>query len=114
MKTTFFENLIEQKLLQLHTCYLARVSRVNGNNATIQPLSMIKAVGGKPKKQAVIENVPISRTVSASLETYETLQGKVVIVICCERDISQVKKGIFALPSIRRHSLSDSVIIGFL
>lgn len=114
MKATFFENLIEQKLLQLHTCCLAKVSRVNGNYATIQPLSMIKAVGGKPKKQAVIENVPISRTVFASLGVNETLQGKVVIVVCCERDISQTKKGIFALPSIRRHSLSDSVIIGFL
>lgn len=114
MKATFFENLIEQKLLQLHTCYLAKVIRTSGKNATIQPLSMIKAVGGKPKKQAVIENVLISRTVFASLGINETLQGKVVIVVCCERDISQTKKGIFALPSIRRHSLSDSVIIGFL
>lgn len=114
MNTDFFRNLVDQKLLALHTCYLAKVLSVAGNTAKIQPLSYIKAVGGSAKKQAVLSNVPISRTVIRTLQENETLVGKVVIVMCAERDISQTKKGIFALPSMRKHSMSDSIIIGML
>lgn len=115
MNLDFFKNLVEQKLLSLHTCYLAKVLSTSGNMANIQPLSLVKPVGGNAKKQAVIENVPINRTVLYVLqENSENLTGKVAIVICCERDISQTRKGIFALPSLRRHSLSDSIIIGYL
>lgn len=106
---SFIDNIIEQKLLTLHTCYLAKVLSVNGNLAKIQPLSLIKAVNSNPKQQTVISNVPICK------HTVEHVaKGSTVIVACCERDISQTKKGIFALPSLRRHSLSDSVVIGVI
>lgn len=109
MNLKFFENLIEQKLLCTHTNYLAKVSAVNGSYANIQPLSLIKAVNSTPKKQTVINNVPICK------HTLECVtEGSVVVVACMERDISQTRKGIFALPALRRHSLSDSVIIGVI
>lgn len=115
MNLDFFKNYVEQKLLSLHTCYLAKVLSVNGNMANVQPLSLVKPVGGNARKQAMIENVPISRTVLYTLqESNENLTGKVVIVIVAERDISRTRKGEFALPSLRRHSLSDSIIIGYL
>lgn len=109
MNLNFFDNLVEQKLLSLHTCYLAKVLSVNGDKANIQPLSLVKAVNSTAQRQTVINNVPICKHALT-----DTLDGSTVVVACMERDISQTRKGIFALPSLRRHSLSDSVIIGVL
>lgn len=114
MNVKFFENLVEQKLLGLHTCYLATVISAGSTTANIQPLSLVKAVNSSAKKQSIINNVPVSAVVTRSLVENETLAGKTVIVACMERDISQTRKGLFFLPSLRRHSLSDSIIIGFL
>ena len=109
MNISFFENLVEQKLLATHTCYLAKVSSVNGNYANIEPLSLIKSVNSTAQRQAVINNVPICR------HTVEYVTaGSTVLVACCERDISRTRKGMFALPSLRRHSMSDSIIIGVI
>lgn len=113
MNTAYFKNLVEQKVLSLHTTYIATVISVNGNYAKIQPLSLTKAVGNNAKKQSVLENVPISQVVLRVLNEDESLEGKTVIVSCAERDISQTRKGLFALPSYRHHSLSDSIITGF-
>jgi hypothetical protein len=109
MNVSYFENLINQKLLTTHTCYLAKVLSVNGNKANVQPLSLVKAVNSAAKRQAVINNVPICRH---ALE--DVLEGSTVVCACMERDISQTRNGVFALPSLRRHSLSDSIIIGVL
>lgn len=115
MKLNFFNNLVEQKLLTTHTCYLGKITRVNGSYADVQPLSLIKAVSdANGKKQALVPNVPISQTVLRVLADGESLVGAIVIVMCAERDITQTRKGNFALPSLRRHSLSDSIIIGYL
>lgn len=109
MNLSFFENLVEQKLLATHTCYLATVSSVNGNYANIEPLSLVKAVNSTAKRQAVINNVPICKHA-----VEDVTAGSTVVVACMERDISQTRKGIFALPSLRRHSLSDSIVIGVI
>ena len=109
MNTNFFNTLIEQKLLSLHTCYLAKVLSVNGNTANIQPLSLIKAVNSTAQKQTIINNTPICKHALT-----DVTEGATVVVACMERDISQTRKGIFALPSLRRHNLSDSIIIGVL
>lgn len=109
INASFINKIIENKLMGLHTNYLAVVTSVDGNTATIEPLSLIKAVEGAPKRQAVIPNVPICKHISADIQ-----EGSTVLVCCCERDITQTKSGIFALPSLRRHSLSDSVIIGVI
>ena len=110
MNLNYFNNLVEQKLLATHTCYLGKVTRVNGNFADVQRLSLIKAVSDTSgTKQALLPNVPISQSVTEYVEV-----GAVVICVCSERDISQTRHGQFALPSQRRHSLSDSIIIGCL
>lgn len=110
MKLNFFNNLVEQKLLTTHTCYLGTVTRVDGNFADVQPLSLTKAVSDTSgTKQALIPNVPICQH---TLEYVDV--GSIVVCACMERDISQTRHGQFALPSLRRHSLSDSIIIGCL
>lgn len=109
MNTNFFNNLIEQKLMALHTAFLATVLSVNGKYADIQPLSLIKAYNKAAKEQAMINNVPICKH---ALE--DVVEGCTVLCVCCERDISRTRFGEFALPSFRRHSLSDSVVIGVI
>lgn len=114
MKTNFFSDLIDQKLLALHTCYLAKVVSIKeedgeAKSATVQPLAKIKAYGEKAKQQAVITGVPMLSHVKGSIAV-----GQVVCCLCAERDITQTKKGVIAVPSLRHHSLSDSIIIGVL
>ena len=115
MNLQYFENLVSQKILGISTIYLAKVvsHTADSERCNIQPLSMIKAVGGTAKKQSILANVPISKVVLHALDG-ESLSERVVIAASCERDISQTKKGVFATPSFRHHSKSDSVIIGYL
>ena len=40
--------------------------------------------------------------------------GDIVICVCCERDITEAKKGNNTVPAIGHHSMSDSVIVGVL
>ena len=142
------EQMLNNKLLALHTAYLAKVISTNGNTAKIQPLGMTKAYGGIAQKQSPLSSVPIATqkivknsvsvvsgvtldvekdgdtikdvklNVSKSkvdiAETQAISAGDVVVCICCERDISQAKKGINSTPAIGHHSMSDSVIIGVL
>lgn len=104
----YFEDLVESKLLQLHTAYLARVLSVEEKTATVQPLTMIKQIGKDGKLQAPIPNTPI-------LSCAGTLKkGNVVLCVCCERDITRAKNNEISIPTYRRHSLSDSIIIGVL
>ena len=56
----FVNDIVEAKLLSLHTVFLAKVLSVANNKATIQPLNMIKQVGKEAQKQAPIPNVPIT------------------------------------------------------
>lgn len=109
MNLNFFENLVNQKILSIHTCYLAKVISISGEKARIQPLALVKAYREEAKQQAIIENVPICKH---ALE--DATAGSVVVVACMERDITQTKNGKIALPSFRHHSLSDSIVIGVL
>lgn len=125
--TKAMETLINQNLMELHTAFFAKVISVseNGNEAKIQPLNMIKAVGQNPKKQAVL-TAPIlpsahkhgSRTIhvgqySFSCPTVELVcEGDTVLCICGERDITETKKGNFATPPLGHHRISDAVIVG--
>ena len=105
---TALENLIENKLKNLHTAYLAKVLSVNGNKAKIQPLGMTKAYNGAGLVQSPLSNVPITKQVT------EIQAGDIAVCICCERDITQAKKGINSVPPVGHHSMSDSIIIGVL
>ena len=60
----FFENLVEQKLLSLHTCYLGRVLSVKSDlsSAKIQPLGKTKEFGKDAKTQSPLSDVPIANS----------------------------------------------------
>lgn len=55
-----FEDMIDEKLLNLHTAFIGKVISVQGETmCSVQPLDKIKAYGQKEKAQAVITRVPI-------------------------------------------------------
>lgn len=123
------QSAINNALMQTHTGFFAKVLSVEGWNAKIQPLNMVKAVGGKAQKQPAIIKVPILKPTyfvdrvwcnhssehgSCNVQwTYETIKaGDTVYCVCAERDITETRKGKFALPVKGRHQLSDAVIVG--
>jgi hypothetical protein len=150
-KLEFLENLVEEKLLGVHTAYIAKVISTNGKTAKIQPLGNIKAYGKSAQKHSPLSNVPILNNAQQKLETKtiehvkdvtleqtksngyvtnvtahvtkERLEivtpvaissGDLVLCVCCDRDISEAKKGNSATPQVGHHSMSDSVIVGIL
>lgn len=100
------QGMIENALMRTHTAFIGQVISVSGRYAKVQPLNMVKAVGGSAQKQAVIPDVPILRHVG------DLDKGDTVFCVCAERDITETKKGKFALPVRGRHMLSDAVIVG--
>lgn len=103
-----FENMIEDKLLNLNTAYIAKVTKYSDGIATVQPLSMRKAYGGSAVKPSLISNIPVIKS-ARPLE-----KGDIVLCICCDRDITEARNGNMTTPPIGHHSLSDSVVIGQL
>ena len=134
LESSVFSTMINNALMQTHTAFCGKVISVSGNLAKVQPLNMVKAKGGKSQKQAVITDVPILQPTYKIEVTYtdrtgeETLQnqkcnvtykndikaGDTVFCVCAERDITETRKGNFALPVRGRHMLSDAVIVGKL
>lgn len=125
----FFDDIVDKKLYDMHTAYLAKVISVSGTNAKVQPLDMIKQYGESAQTQAVVSNVPITKsaqnkiakqTISIDGKSYDLAvlspisAGDIVICVCCDRNISYSRKGVISVPTAGHHSISDSVIVGIL
>ena len=55
-----FEGMVEEKLLNLRTAFIAKVISVDDDyTCSVQPLDKMKAYGQEAKEQAVITRVPI-------------------------------------------------------
>ena len=124
----YFSNLIDEKVLNIHTGYLGRVTMINGSTARIQPLTVSKAVGGNATQQSIVNAVipqgikykeeTITYMVSEySTETKTVLipdklaVGDIVYVGVCDRDISHAKNGIIGEATSRHHNINDGVIL---
>lgn len=132
--TTFVEQMIDQKLLDLHCGYIGRVLATDGHTATVQPLGLIKETGsGSAKTQAIVKNVPVAcryrfafkkitylvdvagtkRTQKIAIPV-EIAPGDIVACLCADRDIADARRGSNELPPAGHHSISDSIIVGIL
>lgn len=137
---TAIDDFVEQKLLDTHTAYIAKVVSVNGNRLNIQPLHMYKEYGTSASAYPVISNVPFIQrrfVVTDNIHTHDIADtslgdvstapythnhevyeeeysvGDIVLVVVCERDITNSLKGSIALPLTNsRHNLNNSVVIG--
>lgn len=61
-KLDFFDNMVEQKLMNLHTCYIAKVISTDGNTAKILPLGKSKQYGETAIDQSPLSSVPIANS----------------------------------------------------
>lgn len=128
---SFFNNLINDKILEVHTHYLGRVEAINGSTATLQPLTEYKARGGEGKQQSLTSaiippNIKYkSKTItymksSTSSETMAVLVpdslavGDIVMVGICDRDITYAKTGKIGTATQRHHDINDGVILQFV
>lgn len=130
---TFVDSAIERKLMDLHCAYIGKVVSTDGSTATVQPLGKIKEVGSTSgKTQAVVANVPIackkftSKTITYLISAEgatrsETVAvpsplaaGDLVVCVCADRDITDARRGVNAVPPAGRHTISDSIIVGIL
>lgn len=102
------DNYFEEKLLHLHTAFLAKVIKAESPNCIdVQPLTLTKQIGGEPKKQALLTKLSCLSNVWSSIAV-----DSVVLCVVCERDITQARKGLNAVPSLGRHEMKNSIIIG--
>lgn len=128
------ENIIEEKLLNLHTCYIAKVLSFDGTKANLQPLNMIKQYGKPAQKQSILTGVPViqsaryklgtevrscfvggtSREQRKHLITKPLSAGDLVVCICGDRNITEAIKGNVSQPPVGHHSMGDSIVIGVL
>ena len=117
-------SMINQRLLDTHTNFLAKIISIDYNLMTIQPLSMYKVYGEKAKPSAIINNIPVlcpykyvykvdtntKKLISIGQE--ELTIGDTVYCGVCERDITEAKNGNMPASSIgRHHNLSDTIVI---
>lgn len=119
MNGSVFNTMIEQALLQVHTGFIGKAVSVKGNLATVQPLNLVKSVGGQPVMQAVVENCPVLdgavkflNTSPASVRRVQA--GDIVYCVCADRDISETRLGVAATPVAGHHMISSAVVVGIL
>ncbi len=132
-----FDNIIEEKLLNMHTAFIGKIVSVQGETmCTVRPLDKIKAYGHEAKAQGVITRVPIlnhvrhyklqKQSLSASegsispashgghLVVTPLKAGDIVLCLCAERDISSSVKGISTTPPVGHHQIKDAIVVGLL
>lgn len=124
--TNVINQLIETKLLRLHTAFLGVVLAVDTSKytANIQPLTMAKQAGKTDGiRQPVLMNTPVLKNamykitgISEGKATATTIStGDIVLCVACERDITDAKKGKSAIPKTTgHHQLQDSIVVGVL
>lgn len=130
---SFFDTLIEKKLMDLHCGYIGRVIWTDGITAKVQPLGLIKRAGSaETKAQAVVSDVPVAcryklaeKTISYTDKNGSVAKQKVAVpkliakgdlvaCLCADRNIAAARRGENELPPAGRHSISDSIIVGIL
>lgn len=123
--SSYIENIIEDKLLNLHTAYVAKVLSYSGGKATVQPLNMVKQYGKVAQAPSIVKNIPVVRSARFKLNTTkiegvtvltptEISKGDLVFCMCADRDITEALKGNMSTPALGHHSRSDSVVVGIL
>lgn len=124
---SFFDNKINSRILDLHTAYLGRVERINGDKAIVKPLTKYKAYGGNSAEQSVApafipsnikyttETITIDGAEKTVLVPDDLSVGDIVFVGVCDRDITYARYGEISEPkSKRHHNINDGVILRVL
>lgn len=114
-KLSIIEQIINSKIMNMHTAYLSKVISFNQDKADIQPLVATVSYDGSSEPYPIIPNVPVIVSARKNGQNKELSEGNIVLVVCCERSITEALKGkINTSANGGQYSLSDSVIVGVL
>lgn len=126
---SFFENMIEQRILSIHTAFLAKVISVDDDGATVQPLMSLKstatgeqtAVGYirvtvpkniKFKRENITYRVSDTSSITKTVVVPDDIAvGDIVYIGICERNITNAVNGSSELATMRAHDMNDGVIL---
>ena len=131
---SIFNDMIEDKLLNIRTAYIGKVLSFNGTTATIQPVGVVKQYGKSASKQAIVSDVPVVQSARFKFSTEERTcrigevgteqrthvvltplaKGDLVFCVCADRDITEARRGNIATPPVGHHSITDSIVVGIL
>ena len=127
----FTEQLINEKIINLHTAFIGKVIGVNDNTARVVPLTYSKNIGGTLKEQTPVsaripQNIKVKRkdiTYRVSDNTSETttvivpdelVVGDIVFCGVSERDITSENIMGKTIEPTRHHDINDSVVLAVL
>lgn len=67
-----FDDIIEEKLLSMHTCFIGRIVSFSPatRTATVQPLTQMKQLGKNAQPQAIQKNLPVLHNAMYKLYWY--------------------------------------------
>lgn len=125
----FVNAAIEAALKDMHCAYIGKVTWTDGETATVQPLGKIKEYGSTAtKSQALVSNIPVACRYKLTAKSVtlangssqkiavpeEIEKGDLVVCVCCDRDITDARRGKNELPPAGMHDISDSIVVGIL
>ncbi len=123
--TNFFDDLIEERLADLHTAMPCRVEKYDEatGKADVTPLFKRKFKGQEAQEMPLLTGLPTlkrKRKVSDNPVSYEVYpldleHGDIVLVIFAERALDNALTGSPVDPAhSRKHALKDGIVIGLL
>jgi len=127
----FTEQLINEKIINLHTAFIGKVIGINNNTARVVPLTYSKNISGTLKEQTPVsalipQNVKVKHediTYRFSENTSETttvivpdelVVGDIVFCGVSERDITSENITGKIIEPTRHHDINDAVVLAVL
>lgn len=124
----FIENLINSKIINIHTAFIGKVTAINGNIARVQPLTYSKNARGELKEQTLIaaripRNIKLKeQDITYRVSDYSSQTTTVIVpdklvvgdIVYCgiaDRDISEENLSGKIIEPTRHHDINDSVIL---
>lgn len=104
----FVNNLIENKLNNIHTTIPAQVKKVNLSSVDIKPLFYKFTEAGEKIEHPIVREVPVINFSTQNSEIKLPInKGDKGLYFVCERDISDILKGGSEIGSTRKFDLTD-------
>ncbi len=124
----FTEQIINEKIINLHTAFLGKVISINNKTARVVPLTYSKNISGVLKEQTPVsaripQNIKVKRkdiTYRVSDNTSETttvivpdelVVGDIVFCGVSERDITSENIMGKTIEPTRHHDINDAVVL---
>ena len=103
----FFQNMIEQRVLSIHTAFLAKVISVDNGYIRVTVPKNVKF-----KREDITYRISDTSSVTKTVIVPDDIAaGDIVYIGICERNITNAKTGGAELATMRTHDMNDGVIL---